>query len=518
MLQYILQTLAFQLFFLLVYDVFLKKETFFNWNRAYLLGTSILSLVLPFVKIPELQKAIPQSFVVNLPTVVIGEPAKKVNEAIQLNTVYIQQESFNYLQAIFYIGLAIAFLIFAVKLVSILKLASTNPKRWKGDFLIVKLLKSTAAFSFFNYIFIGENLKETEAQQILEHEKVHVTQKHSWDLLYFELLRIAFWFNPLIYVYQNRTAELHEFIADSKAVKQDNKSAYYQNLLAQVFDTKNVSFTNSFLKQSLIKKRIVMLTKQQSKQIFKLKYALLIPVVFTMLVFSACENQNISETENEKAIDLEQYKVVLSIEDVKKGLHEESKKQKEFLDQNPNYVLWNLINMDTKEIIITVHHKDEIPPEGFRSMEGKLEDSKISYLKFEGVGFSEKVETEKFDNASEVPFAIIDEVPVFPGCEDMSLEQQKKCISQNVAKFVNDNFNTKLADELNIKGRVKIYVGFKVDKQGNIIDVRARAPKQELADEAKRVVNLLPKMQPGKHKGKTVTVPYSLPIVFQVNE
>src|SRR5690606_14843292 len=144
---------------------------------------------------------------------------------------------------------------------------------------LIYLKNSTSAFSFFNFIFLGDAISTSKRSAILAHEKVHVSQKHSLDLLVFELLRILFWFNPLIYIYQKRIAEVHEFIADSKAVKQHSKKVYYENLLSQVFDTQSISFINPFFKQSLIKKRIIMLSKSKSNRVNVLKYTLVLPLV-----------------------------------------------------------------------------------------------------------------------------------------------------------------------------------------------------------------------------------------------
>ena len=82
----------------------------------------------------------------------------------------------------------------------------------------------------------------------LSHELVHIREKHSLDLLYFELLRILCWFNPLVYIYQKRISEVHEYIADAIIVKGKNKSDYYEKLLAEVFQTQQFSFTNQFFK------------------------------------------------------------------------------------------------------------------------------------------------------------------------------------------------------------------------------------------------------------------------------
>src|SRR5690606_19690448 len=161
---------------------------------------------------------------------------------------------------------------------------------------------------FFHYVFLGEYIKDEEKDAIIEHESVHVNHKHTLDLLFFELLRILFWFNPLVYLYQSRMTILHEYIADAKAMKQTSKKQYYQNLLSQVFDTQQISFTNTFYKQSLIKKRIVMLSKSKSHKIHLLKYALLLPAIVGMLIYTSCQEQ--LEIDN-KVENLEQYSYTL---------------------------------------------------------------------------------------------------------------------------------------------------------------------------------------------------------------
>lgn len=130
----------------------------------------------------------------------------------------------------------------------------------------------------------------------------------------------------------------------------------------------------------------------------------------------------------------------------------------------------------------------------------------------------EEVEVEEVEEDIEVPFSVIENVPIFPGCESGTNAQKRACMSDKVAKFVNKKFNTDLAGDLGLSGRQRIIVAFKIDKTGNIINVRARAPHPRLAQEAERVVKSLPKMQPGKQRGKAVIVPYSLPILFQVQD
>ena len=118
----------------------------------------------------------------------------------------------------------------------------------------------------------------------------------------------------------------------------------------------------------------------------------------------------------------------------------------------------------------------------------------------------------------EVSFSSVENVPIFPGCEKGNNTKRSKCMSEKISKFVQKRFNTKLAGNLGLSGRQRISVIFKIDKLGDVVGVRARAPHPKLEDEAIRVINLLPKMKPGMQLGKAVIVPYSLPIIFEVKE
>lgn len=136
------------------------------------------------------------------------------------------------------------------------------------------------------------------------------------------------------------------------------------------------------------------------------------------------------------------------------------------------------------------------------------------------VEIEEVEEVEEVEEIVEVPFSVIENVPVFPGCEKKKGNAaKKKCMQDKVGKLINKRFNSDLASDLGLPSGVqKIYTTFKIDKTGKIVSVRARAPHPSLEKEAKRVINLLPKMQPGKQRGKAVIVGYSLPIAFQIRD
>ncbi|MDA8591383.1 energy transducer TonB [Flavobacteriaceae bacterium] len=161
------------------------------------------------------------------------------------------------------------------------------------------------------------------------------------------------------------------------------------------------------------------------------------------------------------------------------------------------------------EVIEVVEDEEEIEETVIESTETDQEEEIIEV---------EEIEVEEVVEDVEVPFSVIENVPEYPGCERGSNADKRKCMSEKIAKFVQRKFNTDLAGDLGLSGRQRISVIFKIDKNGNVTGVRSRAPHPRLEKEAARVINMLPKMKPGRQRGKPVIVPYSLPITFQVQD
>jgi len=161
------------------------------------------------------------------------------------------------------------------------------------------------------------------------------------------------------------------------------------------------------------------------------------------------------------------------------------------------------------EVIEIVEDEEEIEETVIESTETDEEEEIVEV---------EDIEVEEEEEDVEVPFHVIENVPIFPGCEKGNNAAKRECMSKKITKFVQKKFNTDLAGDLGLTGRQRISVVFKIDKSGNVVGVRSRAPHPRLEKEAARVINLLPKMKPGKQRGKAVIVPYSLPIIFQVQD
>lgn len=162
------------------------------------------------------------------------------------------------------------------------------------------------------------------------------------------------------------------------------------------------------------------------------------------------------------------------------------------------------------EVIEVVEDEEEVEEDEIQSTETNLDEI---------VEVEEVVEAPVEEEVEDVPFAVIEDVPIFPGCENLSNnDQRKKCMSEKISKYVNKEFDTDLGAELGLSGINRVIVQFRIDEKGNIGQVRARAPHPRLEQEAARVINSLPKMKPGKQRGKPVGVMYSLPIAFKVQD
>ncbi|MBL4938681.1 MAG: energy transducer TonB [Lutibacter sp.] len=190
--------------------------------------------------------------------------------------------------------------------------------------------------------------------------------------------------------------------------------------------------------------------------------------------------------------------VVLNIEDDEQTIEIEQVKPPEVKAPPP----------PAPDVIEVVKDEEEVEETIIESTETDEDDA---------VEMDEIIEVdEEEDVIEDVPFAIIEDVPIYPGCKG-NKAKLRACLQQKITKHISRKFNSDLASDLGLSPGVKrIFVVFKIDRNGNITNVMARAPHKRLQDEAIRVIKLLPKMIPGKQRGRPVGVKYSLPIAFKV--
>jgi len=504
MLQYILECMAFQWVFLVIYDIFLKRETFFQWNRVYLLSSYVISMVLPWVKIEALKTRLSQPFAG------YSEFLWRLDgPAITVQSSNNPSHQLGWQEWVLYLGMIMAAVLFLIKVRRLYQLKKQGKRIKYPDFTQIIIANSTLAFSFFRSIFLGDKIFAKQHDAIIAHEMVHIRQGHTWDLLFFELMRIVGWFNPLVYVYQSRTSELHEFIADAQVAK-ERRGEHYQQLLSQIFQTEHISFINQFFTKSLIKKRIVMLQKAKSSKISQLKYLVLVPIMMGMLFYTSCEEGI------EEKVDLHQNIVVGDLENLTEEEENQTMHYLQTLLAQPQE--WSLVIRDnTSKITLSKAPEGSgisgpgnalIPAK--MHIESKVLDQDFSFFK----GAASTPLQIKLPNGT-IPFAAIDKVPIFPGCEDA--EDPRACFNEKMIRHISKNFNyPQEAQDLGIEGRVSVL--FTIDAAGNIQDIKQRGPHRLLEDEVNRIISRLPKMEPGQHQGKAVAVPYSIPVTFQLDD
>ncbi len=368
---YLIQTMLFQLIFLVAYDIFHKKDTFFILNRWYLIITPLLSLLFPFIKIETLNTRTSEIYITQIENII--SLATVPQSITTLRVIEDAGSSINWWSICYYIGIGISFLLLILRLYKLHVLSNISLKTLVGKNKIIILSNSTQAFSFWNTIFLGDQFSEEEKTQIVSHELVHVNQRHSLDHLLFELLKIILWWNPLIYIYQFRITILHEYIADEIASNNLDKKAYLQQLLNTAFQTQKITFVNHFFNHSSIKKRILMLQKSKSQSIAKFKYLLLIPLITGILMYTSCEK----ETNPSTIKDISETKKPVSDDQPESICINTNPVHDESLDNYLNIttgssaeVLISIVSIKTSEIIRRAHikknktHRVQNIPEG----------------------------------------------------------------------------------------------------------------------------------------------------------
>ena len=183
----------------------------------------------------------------------------------------------------------------------------------------------------------------------------------------------------------------------------------------------------------------------------------------------------------------------------------------------------NVEDDDDEEIPITEQIKTPPPPppppapEIIEVVEDEeeIEETIIESTETDQEEIVEEVEVLEEELDVDVPFAIIEDVPLFPGCERVSKSERRKCFQEQIQKHISKNFRyPEIAQEMGIQGRV--FVQFMIGKDGNISSIRTRGPDKNLEKEANRIISKLPRMTPGKQRGRPVRVPFSIPITFRL--
>ena len=188
------------------------------------------------------------------------------------------------------------------------------------------------------------------------------------------------------------------------------------------------------------------------------------------------------------------------------------------------YEALNIDDDDDEDVPITEQIKTPPPPpppppapEIIEVVEDEeeIEETIIESTETDQEEIVEEVEVVEEDLDLDVPFAIIEDVPLYPGCERVPKSERRNCFQKEIQKHINKNFRyPEIAQEMGIQGRV--FVQFTIQKDGSISGIRTRGPDKNLEKEANRIISKLPRMTPGKQRGRPVRVPFSIPITFKL--
>jgi hypothetical protein len=255
--------------FYLCYCLFLNRDTHYTLGRVYLIFSCVIAFILPLTQLSILRSA-------ELGT----QPVRA-----QLNPLT-QKNNFDMPLIFLYItGAVIAFFVLLFRLRKLYILTRNHHSMYQDQYKLINLSNENTAFSFFNYLFIGSNVPQAET--VIAHEMVHIRQKHSVDIIFLEILKVVNWFNPFIYLAQRSLKTIHEYIADEQTAAQEQDTLTYSSfLLNNAYGIQGTSITHSFFNYNLLKKRIIMLNKNRSGKLARLKYLAALPLCAGMLCAS----------------------------------------------------------------------------------------------------------------------------------------------------------------------------------------------------------------------------------------
>ena len=462
--------------FALVYFLFLRSETFFCINRWFLLFSIGFSAILPLLHIP---------FYTPQPTVLAEVTVTPYVNLLSTITIYgngFTQEaetfvlSYSLFGYVYLIGVVFFAIKFFIQLFQIGRLVKQNRITSEGKIKLVVLDKEISPFSFLNYIFVGQNLQNINGwEKMLEHERQHIRQGHTFDVLLLEIVAIVQWFNPFFWMFRRALRENHEFLADQAVISHGTAPSWYKQILINQYVGDQIVIANNF-NYSLIKIRIKMMSKIKSRKITYVKILLGIILAGSLTASFAFEQKKSTSIppnpeKQTKTILVDGHEVQISGD--KSGVE----KLLNAITESDGYKL----KTDAASGLVTLVSKTN-----------KVEELTVTGL----------ATHEKSDITQDEVFVVVDEMPEYPG-GDLAL---RTFLAQNI-KYPLE------AAKKGIHG--KVYVNFVVEKDGTVGLVKiARGVDPSLDAEALRVVKLLTNWKPGKQKGKDVRVSFTVPIQF----
>jgi len=461
---YLLLVNIYLLLFYGFYFLLLRKETFFQLNRIYLISASILSFFIPMIQ---------SNWVKDL----------FITKEVQLTIYSSPLAVYHFKPIIQDTQLTFGDILAATYLVGMLFLIGRFVWQMIALNKIINQPAPQAPFSFFKKVRL--NAEHENNQVIAAHEHVHAKQWHSADVLLMETVMIVNWFNPIVYLYRYTIKHIHEYIADRQAVKHGtNKSDYALLLVSQTFNAPAHRLVNPFFNHSLLKQRILMLQKSHSKRAALIKYGLSVPLFMLMLILSS------ATVYNSKTVGFVNKKVDQVLQTPASTVSESSG----ILDSGTTYP-----DNVTKTAPANNSATRTVNP-AIVIESPKLADAKQPAQPEAGIPAKKDI----IDDETSSVFVAVERVPQFPGGIDAFYHYLSKNIRYPAAMR-----------DAGVQG--KVIVSFVVERDGSLTDLRVtRGVAADIDMEALRVIQESPRWTPGIQNGRPVRVAYSVPIAFNL--
>lgn len=288
---YVLKVILCSTLFFIYYWLFLRDKQFHQYNRFYLIGISMLSWIIPFIKIGIVTKTeIIQTPVILLANVVADNNTQFEQMVMEKSTAF----DWNDILVTSFVLISIFFLMrFVFSIIKIIKLLKKYPVQNYNGYQLIMTDTNGTPFSFFNYIFWNNaiDINSEVGKKIFTHEMIHIKEKHSIDKLFIELQLVIAWFNPINWLIRNELYLIHEFIADQKSVENNDASELAQLLLVSAYPNQQHLLSNPFF-FSPIKRRLKMFTQSSTAKFSYLRRVSILPILFLLILLFAFRQTN----------------------------------------------------------------------------------------------------------------------------------------------------------------------------------------------------------------------------------
>ena len=548
--------------FYMFYRLLLSKDTFHRFNRIVLLGTAALSFILPLCVITIKEVVILPAVSASTETIV-GEATETVAMVPEVSAPIWPVV----LGSLFVLGALAVLVHVAISIIGIMRIIGSGSRQTleSGETLIITE-NDTAPFSWMKYIVISREDYESGYSQILTHEKAHIALRHSWDILFVDMITALQWFNPAIWMLKADLRALHEFEADDAVLRSGANIKEYQYLLIRKAVSKSgYSVANSF-NHSTLKARITMMLNKKSSRMSVWKALYVIPLVGISLAATAETkvDYRYEDQQPETTADTLKARVVKvhntpDDKDSKNSFREKNLSEGRFIideeagsitmiyfDHNGNELKSQIKGMrldhdiylhngnmatpgvveeclkEEEAVLLTAYLKNGKKVRGVVTPNNnyatgvwdvtKHPDEQETVYHMKGKQYKVRggkyVEIEEAQKSEKkvVPFQLVAQKPGFNGGD---ANEFSKWVGENVVY-------PESCRQSKVQGRVTVQ--FTVTEEGKVTDVKVlRGVNAELDKEAVRVVSQSPLWTPGRDEnGEAVSVSYVFPVIFKI--